>query len=55
MRMKNEFSVFQILEGMIILYQEREVIFKSDFQDGISKQRSVKWKLFFNPNPKNVA
>jgi hypothetical protein len=55
MRMKNEFSVFQIPDGMIILSQERNLIFKSDFQVGISKQRSVKWKWFFNPKPKNVA
>jgi hypothetical protein len=40
---------------MIILSEERRVIFKSDFQDGISKQKCGKWKWFFSPNPKNVA
>ncbi len=55
LRMKNEMSAFQFPEGMIILSQEKRVIFKSEFQDVISKQRSVKWKWFFNRNPKNVA
>jgi hypothetical protein len=51
----NEFSAFQIPDGMIILSKERRSIFKSDFQDGISNQRSGKSNWFFNPNPKNVA
>jgi len=55
LRMKNEISNFQIPTRMIILSKERRSIFKSDFQDGISKQRSSKWKWFFNPNPQNVA
>ncbi len=46
---------FSNSRGMIIFSEERRVIFKSDFQDGISKQRSVKWKWFFNQNLKNVA
>jgi hypothetical protein len=49
--MKNEISVFQIPDGMTILSQGKN----SDFQYRISKQRSGKWKWFFNPNPKNVA
>ena len=55
LRMKNEISNFQIPTRMIILSKERRSIFKSDFQDEISKQRSGKWKWFRGLNPKNVA
>lgn len=41
--------------GMIILSKERRSIFKSDIQDRISKQRSGKWKWFFNRNLKMWA
>jgi hypothetical protein len=31
------------------------LIFKSDFQDGFSKQRSGKWKWFFQPKPQKCG
>ena len=48
MRIKNEFSVFQIPTGMTILFQGKN----SDFQDRISKQEAANGNGFSTQTPK---